>query len=167
MLINCACSLLAGTGCLHIRQNANSASFISAVYTQLSTITSTHDLLVKENVVTHLTCYIIFYQQGTTHFLLVDCDQQRHFHYSTCRLLITEIPFPICAHQLSIGLAQFYFLCNCTHTQPFNGPLSGTTRVGRYQKKHSPTHTHPASNTLYQLPPSNTIYSILYFNLRV
>ena len=30
-----------------------------------------------------------------------------------------------------------------THTQPFNSPLSGTTRVGRYQEKHSPTHTHP------------------------
>ena len=30
-----------------------------------------------------------------------------------------------------------------THTQPFNGLLFGTTRVGRYQKKHSPTHTHP------------------------
>ena len=30
-----------------------------------------------------------------------------------------------------------------THTQPFNGLWSGTTRVGRYQKKHSPTHTHP------------------------
>ena len=26
---------------------------------------------------------------------------------------------------------------------PFNGLWSGTTRVGRYQKKHSPTHTHP------------------------
>ena len=25
----------------------------------------------------------------------------------------------------------------------FNGLWSGTTRVGRYQKKHSPTHTHP------------------------
>ena len=25
---------------------------------------------------------------------------------------------------------------------PFNGLWSGTTRVGRYQKKHSPTHTH-------------------------
>ena len=30
-----------------------------------------------------------------------------------------------------------------THTQSFNGHSSGTTRVGRYQKKHSPTHTHP------------------------
>ena len=26
---------------------------------------------------------------------------------------------------------------------PLNGLWSGTTRVGRYQKKHSPTHTHP------------------------
>ena len=25
----------------------------------------------------------------------------------------------------------------------FNGLWSGTTQVGRYQKKHSPTHTHP------------------------
>ena len=30
-----------------------------------------------------------------------------------------------------------------THTQTFNGRSSGTTRVGQYQKKHSPTHTHP------------------------
>ena len=39
-----------------------------------------------------------------------------------------------------------------THTQPFNGLWSGTTRVGRYQKKHSPTHTiliigHPLSSS--------------------
>ena len=27
--------------------------------------------------------------------------------------------------------------------RPFNGLWSGTTRVGQYQKKHSPTHTHP------------------------
>ena len=30
--------------------------------------------------------------------------------------------------------------------QPFNGRLSGTTRVGRYQKKRSPAHTHPVSH---------------------
>ena len=36
-----------------------------------------------------------------------------------------------------------------THTQPFNGPLSGTTRVGQYQKKHSPTHTHPDHQTFF------------------
>jgi len=36
-----------------------------------------------------------------------------------------------------------------THTQPFNGLLSGTTRVGRYQKKNSPTHTHPDHRTSF------------------
>ena len=38
-----------------------------------------------------------------------------------------------------------------THTQRelFNGLLSGTTRVGQYQKKHSPTHTHPDHRTSF------------------
>ena len=36
-----------------------------------------------------------------------------------------------------------------THTQPFNGLLSGTIRVSRYQKKHSPTHTHPDHRTSF------------------
>jgi len=33
--------------------------------------------------------------------------------------------------------------------QPFNGRLSETTRVGRYQKKHSPAHTHPGQRTSF------------------
>ena len=33
--------------------------------------------------------------------------------------------------------------------QPFNGCLSGSTRVGRYQKKHSPAHTHPGQCTSF------------------
>ena len=44
------------------------------------------------------------------------------------------------------SLAWFWFLffqLEHTHTQLFNSLLSGTTWVGRYQKKHSPTHTHP------------------------
>ena len=36
-----------------------------------------------------------------------------------------------------------------THKQPFNGLWSGTTRVGRYQEKHSPTHTHPDHRTSF------------------
>ena len=35
------------------------------------------------------------------------------------------------------------------HTQPFNGLWSGTTWVGRYQKKHSPNHTHPDHQTSF------------------
>ena len=33
--------------------------------------------------------------------------------------------------------------------QPFNGRLSGTTRVGRHQKKHSPVHTNPGQRTSF------------------
>jgi len=33
--------------------------------------------------------------------------------------------------------------------QPFNGRLSRTTRVVRYQKKHSPAHTHPGQRTSF------------------
>ena len=37
-----------------------------------------------------------------------------------------------------------------THTHSrFNGLWSGRTRAGRYQKKHSPTHTHPDHRTSF------------------
>jgi len=36
-----------------------------------------------------------------------------------------------------------------THTQPFNGILSGTTRVGWYQKKHSLIYTHADHQTSF------------------
>jgi len=36
-----------------------------------------------------------------------------------------------------------------TQTESFNGLWSGTTRVGWYQKKHSPTHTHPDHQTSF------------------
>jgi len=41
--------------------------------------------------------------------------------------------------------------------QPFYGPLSGTTRVSRYQNKHSPTHHpghHPVFISFFHLPRS-------------
>ena len=36
-----------------------------------------------------------------------------------------------------------------THTTIFNGFWSGTIRVGQYQKKYSPTHTHPGHRTSF------------------
>jgi len=47
--------------------------------------------------------------------------------------------------------------------QPFYGPLSGTSWVSQYQKKHSPTHSHLSDHqrSFYQLAPSITIHSIL------
>jgi len=53
-----------------------------------------------------------------------------------------------CTHAVSVEQAflavftHFLGFKEHTHTQPFNGHLSRTTRVSRYQKKHSPTHTH-------------------------
>jgi len=38
-----------------------------------------------------------------------------------------------------------------THTQPFKGLWSRTSQVGRYQKKHSPTHTHPDHRTSFTI----------------
>jgi len=50
-----------------------------------------------------------------------------------------------------------------THTQLLNGRLCRTTRVGQYQKKHSPTHTHPdhrtsSINFLHLLQSVVTVY---------
>ena len=45
----------------------------------------------------------------------------------------------------------------CIQQQPFYGPLSGTTGVSRYQKKHSPTHHpdhHPIFTSFFHLPRS-------------
>ena len=61
--------------------------------------------------------------------------------------------FPL--HQLSNVLFEFLhfqgfaFSLLLQQQQPFNGRLSGTTRVGRYQKKHSPAHTHPGQRTSF------------------
>ena len=50
-----------------------------------------------------------------------------------------------------------------THTQPFNGLWCGTTRVGRYQKKHQ----FWSSDILYHLAPFTTINGILYYSFYV
>jgi len=56
--------------------------------------------------------------------------------------------------------ARLSFPYTSQHTQqqqPFYGPLSGTTRVSRYQKTHSPTHHpdhHPVFINFFHLPRS-------------
>jgi len=62
---------------------------------------------------------------------------------------------------LSASVTNYLF--THTHTQLFNGLLSGTTRVGRYQKKQF-THSHPSwsSDILYHLPPFTTIHGNLF-----
>jgi len=53
-------------------------------------------------------------------------------------------------------------LTRYTHTQPFNGLWSGTTRVGLYQKKHSPTHTHPGHRTSFIIFHWQLSHSVRY-----
>jgi len=48
-----------------------------------------------------------------------------------------------------LKIVAHWFKAVLTHTQLFNGLLSRTTRVGRYQKKHSPTHTNPDHQTSF------------------
>ena len=52
--------------------------------------------------------------------------------------------FMIECNRLSSCPSDYY-----KHRQAFHGPLFGTTRVGWYQKKHSPTHTHPDHQTSF------------------
>jgi len=40
--------------------------------------------------------------------------------------------------------------CIFTHTHPFNGPFSRTTRVGRYQKGKTNLHQHPTTQFFYR-----------------
>ena len=59
----------------------------------------------------------------------------------------------LCADGMFLSVTLLWSLCCCIvrldqlhslllHTQLFDGLLSRTTRVSRYQKKHSPTHNH-------------------------
>jgi len=45
--------------------------------------------------IVHDESHVLHYLLSAKHhsLLTTDCDQQRHFHYSTRRLLVTEIPF--------------------------------------------------------------------------
>jgi len=76
-------------------------------------------------------------------------DHVQHFAVTTFSLLQQ-----LCTVSHRIFIWPIW-TCFChwinTHarTQPFNGLWSGTTRVGRYQKKHSPTHTHPDHRTSF------------------
>ena len=64
-------------------------------------------------------------------------------------------------------MVNYYSLQQQQQRRPFNGLWSGTTRVGRYQKKYSPTHTHPdhrASFITFLHSQRSTASSL--FNLR-
>ena len=47
---------------------------------------------------------------------------------------ITTTTSSSCCHQIHLVVRFHYIYTHHTHRHPFNGPFSGTTRVGRYQK---------------------------------
>ena len=58
------------------------------------------------------------------------------------------VPQHVLVQQVEWVIPAFLPSCSASphcgnNNKPFNGRLSGTTRVGWYQKKHSPAHTHP------------------------
>ena len=54
--------------------------------------------------------------------------------YSRTKNKLLKTNRPTVLHTVSITLFRIIFLANIYHTHPFNGPLSGTTRVSWYQK---------------------------------
>ena len=50
----------------------------------------------------------------------------------------------VCVYDMYVLLTHTH-----THTQPYSGLLSWTTWMSQYQKKHSPTYTHPDHQTSF------------------
>ena len=88
-----------------------------------------------------------------------------YFPVTSCVLsaISREITMPTPHHSIFTGRVLFLtpnqqcqspegilcFIRQQQQQQPFNGRLSGTTWVGRYQKKLLPAHTHPGQRTSF------------------
>ena len=70
---------------------------------------------------------------------------------AACSENSANISYMLTCKQTWTRLLAILLTLSRTHTQLFNGPLSGSTKVGRYQKKHSPTqsHAHPDHQTSF------------------
>ena len=67
-----------------------------------------------------------------------------------CVWSIEQSDYSIIIIAVCLALWRLHFAVFMSNQQqPFNGRLSGTTRVGRYQKKRSPSHTHPGQRTSF------------------
>ena len=52
--------------------------------------------------------------KSVTYFLLTDCDQQRHFHYSRRGILVSEIPFfYLCSSVINRPSSILFSVCVC------------------------------------------------------
>ena len=99
-----------------------------------------HGLRSARTPLPQLTWFLHGNLQSRLRWYFIKCHQQvEHF--------LGAVKFPdIFLTRLS---STTHVVLPTSHTQPLNSPLSGTTRVGQYQKKHSPTHTHPNHQTSF------------------
>ena len=70
-------------------------------------------------------------------------------HHPPMTYLPSAAPWTALGRTTCDWAMQYHLYITHTHTQPFNGLLSRTTLVGRYQKKHWATHTHPDDRTSF------------------
>jgi len=80
------------------------------------------------------------------HVLMLSIHAVRGLRGWPCHLTLARTSTQPCHYVPAPLIHNIY---THTHTQPFDGPLSGTTRVDRYQKKHSHTRTHPDHQTSF------------------
>ena len=86
--------------------------------------------------------------------------------FSIFRYLLLCVSMFLCG-KIVVFSSRVFPCLSTTQQQPFYGPLSGTTQVNRYQKKHSPTH-HPDHHTVF-ISFFHLLWSIVssLFKLRV
>ena len=72
----------------------------------------------------------------------MDCPHYRGYYAAMGTVFAVRLQDGDQIHGNSVGTGTLA-AAQQQQQRPFNGLWSGTTRVGRYQKKHSPTHTHP------------------------
>jgi len=115
---------------------------------------------------------------GTYHFILhtflhpIIVFLTTYAHIAICFAVVPRL-----CHLFLVSLSTVYLKLYLCHTSiwpfsslPFYSSMDSvretrTTRVSRYQKKHSPTHTSWSSVIPYLLLPSLTIHNIFLFNL--
>jgi len=95
-------------------------------------------------------------------------------YWNPAWLYLSSTCLPSCPGKEALNRCLFTFWTQTyTHAHPFSGPLSGTTQVGWYQKKHSPNHTiliikHPLSTSsifLSILVVQFTCLTVFFHNL--
>jgi len=122
-------------------------SVLSSNFTLYCTFIGHVSLLCVKHLLTHN--YMVCFQFSKNSFLVNMGYYWRGFSYVLLILAVTAISHTASASDIACNKA-YLLRCNKQQQQSLYGPLSGTTWVSRYQKKHSPTH-HPDHHPAYSI----------------